>query len=70
MSRWLNRKDLAQILDVSVDQVRKNEKAWGLDAARYDLNLRVVRYDKERAELIIKERGLRIQVPPVQTHRT
>ena len=40
----LSRKDVAELLDVSVDQVRKNERRWGLNAARRDLNRRCIRY--------------------------
>jgi hypothetical protein len=41
----LTRKDIAILLgDVTPEQVRKNEKRWGLDKARCDLNCRCVRY--------------------------
>lgn len=45
--KFLTRKELASMLvDCSTDQIRKNEKAWGLDKARCDLNKRVVRYKR------------------------
>ena len=40
----LTRKDIAEAMDVSADQVRKNEKPWGIAGARRDLNKRNVRY--------------------------
>jgi ribosomal protein L13E len=39
-----SRKDVAALLGVTVDAVRRNEKRWGLDRARADLNCRCVRY--------------------------
>lgn len=40
----LSRKDVAAMMECSVDQVRKNERRWGLRSARRDLNRRCVRY--------------------------
>lgn len=42
--RLLTRKDVAELMECSVDQVRKNEVRWGLRCARRDLNARCVRY--------------------------
>ena len=44
MSDNLSRKHIARLLDVSVDQVRRNETRWGLKPARRVFNLRFVRY--------------------------
>ena len=51
------RKDVAQLLAVSADQVRRNEKRWGLDQARVDLNPRCVRYSTSRMMRILRARG-------------
>ena len=51
------RKDVAQLLTVSADQVRRNEKRWGLDQARVDLNRRCVRYSTSRMMRILRARG-------------
>lgn len=51
------RKDVAGLLGVSTDAVRRNEKRWGLDQARVDLNSRCVRYCSARMLLILKARG-------------
>jgi hypothetical protein len=40
----LSRKDLAELMDITPEQVRKNEVRWGLRIARRDLNRRCVRY--------------------------
>lgn len=54
----LTRKDIAAMLgDVTTEQVRKNEKRWGLDTARRDLNHRCVRYVQKIAIRVLTERG-------------
>ena len=53
----LTRKDIAQMLDVSVNQVWLNERRWGLLAARADLNKRCVRYRASIVFEIFKSRG-------------
>lgn len=40
----VGRKEIGQVLPFTVDQIRKNEKAWGWDKARRDVNARCVRY--------------------------
>lgn len=53
----LTRKDIARMLvDCSTDQVRKNERKWGLDKARRDMNCRCVRYSSEMALRILRMR--------------
>lgn len=55
----LTRKDIAAMLgDVTPDQVRKNEKRWGLDKARADLNCRCVRYRARPAIRALKAWGV------------
>lgn len=53
--KWICRKDIAVMLDVSYDQVRKNEKAWGLKPVSF---ARCVRYNRVLAEKALKSRGL------------
>lgn len=60
MSRFVNRKDLARILEVSYHTIMRNEQRLGLDRARRDLNARIVRYDAAIAE---RELRLRQQWP-------
>jgi hypothetical protein len=52
-----SRKDLATLLGVTVDQVRRNERRWGLDKARRDLNPRCVRYRRTEAMAVLRARG-------------
>ena len=56
MSRFVNRKDLARILEVSVDSIARNEQRLGLDIARRDVNARLVRYDAAIATRELKRR--------------
>lgn len=53
----LSRKDLAELMDITPEQVRKNEVRWGLRVARRDLNRRCVRYLAARALPILKASG-------------
>ena len=53
----LSRKDIAELMDVTPDQVRKNEVRWGLRIARRDLNRRCVRYLACVAMPALKSRG-------------
>ncbi len=55
----LNRDDIAAILGprVSTEQIRKNERHWGLDKARVDFNARCVLYRTEAALRILESRG-------------
>lgn len=49
----ISRKEVAVLfqemtgIEVTVGQVRKNEVRWGIKDARRDLNVRVVRYQRE-----------------------
>lgn len=38
------RQEIATMLDVTCDQVRKSEKLWGIKGARCDLSRRSIRY--------------------------
>jgi len=42
---------------MKTDQVRRNEKRWGLDKARCDLNCRAVRYRALMALRILRALG-------------
>ena len=61
----MTRKELAEFItkqrqdNVSVSQVRDNEKSWGLTEARgIDLNKRVVRYDFDKAVASLRKRKI------------
>jgi hypothetical protein len=56
--KWLTRKDLAQKLELSIAQVRDNERNLGLDKARVDVNKRNVRFDSGIAERELRSRRL------------
>ena len=45
----LDRKDIAQMLGVSVYVVRANEVRWGLDKSKVELNPRLIRYESGSA---------------------
>jgi hypothetical protein len=66
----LSRKDIARLLDVSVDQVRNNEREWGLRRYRIFFNARFVRYRREKtlAELI-RRKLLFVDSPTSRTTR-
>lgn len=53
------RKDVAQILEVSPQTVRRNESRLGLDKARCDISERgMVRYNARIAQQELEQRGL------------
>jgi transposase InsO family protein len=63
---YISRKELAMIISehrggdsISVDQVRRNERLWGLGPARgKDVNKRVVRYHTTTALSALRAYGL------------
>lgn len=55
---YWDRKQIAALLGITLEQVRKNERRLGLDKARQDLNKRCVRYDAEIAARELTKRGL------------
>ena len=57
MKRFYTRKDLAQMLECTSEQVRKNEAAWGIKGFRSDLSRRSVRYKAEVLEHL-KKKGI------------
>lgn len=52
--RYLYRQDIARIVDVSVQQVKLNERHWGLLPSKQRINSRVVRYKAEPAMVALK----------------
>ncbi len=66
----LNRKDLASFLsgllkyNVTVDQIRRNEKRWGFFSARIRFNPRVVLYDCQKVESACVAMGWMQKKPP------
>src|ERR1043166_5260435 len=55
---WYFRKDLARILQVSPWTIDRNEKRFGLDLARCDINARLIRYKADIAERELRKRNL------------
>ena len=55
---FIDRKELARILECNVTQVRDNELGWGIDVTRRDLNERVVRYLRVECLAILASRGI------------
>lgn len=53
----VTRADIAQWLDCTERMVADNERRWGLEAARRDLNARNVRYHAEMARRILAGPG-------------
>jgi hypothetical protein len=53
----MTRKAVALLLGVSVDQVRRNERRWGLRDVRRDLNRRCVRYRTTPLMRILRAQG-------------
>ncbi len=61
MSKYLNRKDIADLLECSVGFIRKNEKRLGLDKAsgvRCDIGRFEARYHRKKALDALLSRGL------------
>ncbi len=55
MRHYLCRKELARMYELTVAQIRKNEKRWGLEPQRVNRN---VRYDRKRVILAFARMGL------------
>src|ERR1043166_5993545 len=53
----VTRKDIAALMGVSVDSVRRNEVRWGLKLVRRDLNSRSVRYRRGDPLELLTVRG-------------
>ena len=58
MTKFVNRKELALLLEVSVKQIKDNEERWGLLPAKQVLTARSVRYVWITAEKALKARKL------------
>lgn len=57
INHLITRKHVAEMIGVSAEQVRRNEKRWGIDRARRDLNRRCVRYNATMVRYIFKSKG-------------
>jgi ABC-type microcin C transport system permease subunit YejE len=57
---FLYRADLAILLNLSTESIRTNESRLGLDAARRDINARLIRYD---TRIAVQQLLLRGQLP-------
>ncbi len=56
---FITRKEVAQVLEVSVRTVERHERQLGLDRARPDMQIgRSIYYFFDRAERELRERGL------------
>lgn len=58
----ITRKEAAAILSVSVQSFASNERRLGLEAARVDLNKRLIRYDREAVLAVIERNRRRTKV--------
>lgn len=52
----LTRQEIADILGISVDTIRRHESEWGFKSARRDLSRRCVRYRTVVVWAIMEER--------------
>ena len=57
MKPFLDRKDIARMLGVSTDTVRRNEDRWGLKSTRAQWHNRSVRYRTRPAMAILLRIG-------------
>jgi hypothetical protein len=58
MTKYITRKDIARMLECSVDQVRHNEVRWGIIVAKRNLGTERVRYLRDECVKIFKSTGL------------
>jgi len=59
----LTRKDVAGILEVSPDFVRRNEVTLGLDKAKVTIGKKLVRYRRRAVEALLAGVGILPQAP-------
>ena len=57
-ARRLTRKEIAGLVGVSTDSVRRNEDLWGLTKAKVKANARLVWYNETQALEELKDRHL------------
>ena len=55
--QFWTRKEIAQLLDVSVNTIRINEEKLGLNKAKFVVSPRLVRYTSSVAATELKRRG-------------
>jgi hypothetical protein len=58
----VTRKELAALAGVHYDTLRRNERRLGLDAYRFALNARYIRYYRRPAILVLVRAGLLVRV--------
>lgn len=58
MSKYVTRKDIAAMTELSVDTIRKNESRFGLSACRQQINSKLIRYRRACAVEALASRGL------------
>lgn len=58
ISKYIYRKEISMLLEVSIDTVERNEKRWGLHKHRADLNVRMVRYHRAAVFKILRARKM------------
>lgn len=56
--KYWTRKELASLLDISIQSVRDNETRLGLDKARANFNRRLIRYHWPTVEQQLRQRGI------------
>ena len=56
--RFINRKEIAQLLEVSIDTVRREETRWGIAQFRRNVTKRQVDYVRRYAIDALQRRGL------------
>lgn len=58
MSKKLTRKEVAGMVGVSTESVRRNEGEWGLTKAKVKANSRLIWYEEKEALTELRERRL------------
>ncbi|MDB6022918.1 MAG: hypothetical protein JWQ04_2775 [Pedosphaera sp.] len=56
--RYIDRKELARLLELSVRSVKNNEVRWGIDQYRADANSRVKRF--QRGPTLVQLRKIKV----------
>jgi hypothetical protein len=54
--KYIFRKELAEITELSARTIKNNETEWGIDIYRRDANRRMIRYLREPALKLLREK--------------
>ena len=54
----ITRKEIAGLISVSVNMVRRKEKKWGLDKCKLEISDRPIEYHRARAMVILERLSL------------